>query len=453
MHIDAATMIRTETNAINQLLRQHNVGAAVTTDGALVIRSSFVGYPLQLSDGQKLSRVEQLLREIGNKLFTVRAQMWPGYRQPTHVRLAQFPFALEAPYPDPRPLPAAQATIRAPRFHALLGRSYAYGLEPQEQYLDLTHDHHVLFAAMSGAGKSTLMRMALLTLLANTPPADLQVVVVDLKNDDFPAFRVMPQVIQFAGDMATAAASVAWVDGEMQRRVESGQRTPRLLLLIDELAQMRGDKASMARLLNIMNMGRALNINTWAGTQYPNKETITAEINTGFTTRIVGRVDGPTASSVATKRAGAGAHLLAVPGDFLRVDTEMRRIKAYNLSKTETAEQIAFWRQRWSAQRPAPLLIENAATPLPEPVDPRVAEIAAIIEPLIADGVSQNEMIRAVFGIGANTGGSNLAWIKRARAHLESTTTAATPERAASEITAKPSAARSSSSSERVWLS
>lgn len=444
-----------EVQEINSILKANRVAAHATLAGALAVRSSFIGYPLELERNEKQARVAGLLREMGNAIYAVRRRLLPGYSQPTPVRLREFPYALEVPYPNPQPLPSSAASIRAPRYHALIGRWYEFGQQPAEQYLDLERDYHTLVAAMSGAGKSTLMRMMLLTLLANTSPEQLQVVVIDLKNDDFPVFRTMPQVVTFAGDPASAAGAVAMVDAELRRRIETGARTPRLLLLIDELAQLRSDRPTMSRIADILNMGRAMAINVWAGTQYPNKDTITTEINVAFTTRLVGRVDGPNAATVATKRAASGAHLLAVPGDFLRIDADVRRIKAYNLSQAETAEMVAFWRKRWGSSQPAavPLLAVAPPTPTAPTIDPRLAEIAATIAPLLADGASQNEMIRAVFGPGANTGGSNLTWIKRARAHLESATTAATPERAASEITAKPPAARGSSSSERVWLS
>lgn len=446
-----------EVSEINAILKENRVAAYATLNGALAVRSSFIGYPLQLGRNEKQSRVAGLLREMGNAIYTVRRRMMPGYSQPTPVRLREYPYALEVPYPNPQPLPAEQASMRAPRFHALIGRWYEFSQAPAEQYLDLERDYHTLVAAMSGAGKSTLMRMMLLTLLANTAPDILQVVVVDLKNDDFPAFRRMPQVITFAGDPAAAAGAVASVEQEMRRRIETGQRTPRLLLLIDELAQLRADRPTMGKLADILNMGRSMAINVWAGTQYPNKETITTEINVAFTTRLVGRVDGPNAANVATKRAASGAHLLSVPGDFLRIDTDVRRIKAYNLSKEETYTGIEFWRTRWaqhgsSAALPAPAAMLQPAAPT---VDPRVAEIAATIAPLLADGASQNEMIRAVFGPGANTGGSNLAWIKRARAHLESlerTTTTALPAAEAGDLVLDRAPMGGSSSSERVWM-
>jgi energy-coupling factor transporter ATP-binding protein EcfA2 len=448
-----------EVQEINSILKANRVAAHATLAGALAVRSSFIGYPLELERNEKQARVAGLLREMGNAIYAVRRRLLPGYSQPTPVRLREFPYALEVPYPNPQPLPSSAASIRAPRYHALIGRWYEFGQQPAEQYLDLERDYHTLVAAMSGAGKSTLMRMMLLTLLANTSSEQLQVVVVDLKNDDFPVFRTMPQVITFAGDPASDAGAVAMVDAELRRRIETGARTPRLLLLIDELAQLRTDRQTMSRIADILNMGRAMAINVWAGTQYPNKDTITTEINVAFTTRLVGRVDGPNAATVATKRAASGAHLLAVPGDFLRIDADVRRIKAYNLSQAETAEMVAFWRKRWGSSQPAaaPLLAVAPPTPTAPTIDPRLAEIAATIAPLLADGASQNEMIRAVFGPGANTGGSNLAWIKRARAHLESlesTTTTVLPAAEVGDLVLDraPMGGSSSSSSERVWM-
>ena len=62
--------------------------------------------------------------------------------------------------PKAQPLPTSSASIRAPRYHALIGRWYEFGQQPAEQYLDLERDYHTLVAAMSGAGKSTVARLS-----------------------------------------------------------------------------------------------------------------------------------------------------------------------------------------------------------------------------------------------------------------------------------------------------
>ncbi len=406
-------LMAAEAAAMNRILDAQHIRARVTLHGALAVRSSFVGYPLRLADGERLARVVAVERELGHAVYQVRRRLVAGYDAATAVRLREYPLAVELPFPNPQPLPAGGLDLTDRALRALVGRSYQYGQAPEPEYIDLENDPHVLFAAISGGGKSTVMRMALASLLHNTAPADLRVALVDLKNADFPPFADLPHVLAFAGDPPAAAAVVAQVLAELQQRIASRQMPYRVLLLVDELAQLRGDKQAMQALESIMNMGRALGVHVWAGTQYPSRETITSGINTAFTTRIVGRVDSKVSALVAAKRPGTGAEALLVPGDFLRVAGDVRRLKAYNLTMAETAERIQAIAQRWGGRPAAVALPEPAATP------DRLAEVVALVRPVVERGGSQNDMVRAVFGPGANTGGSNLVWIKRARAVLE----------------------------------
>lgn len=337
----ANRLIEAEINLINRILAAHKINAGTTKGRTACVPSSFIAYGLAVEDGQSVNRIEAITRELSNALTKQRMKLLPGYDGRAVVRLRDYPLALEVPHPRPVPLSWQSANMRTAQYVGLVGRSYGHR-GPREEYLDLERHYHTLVAAMSGGGKSTLMRMALLTLAKNTKPADLRIMLVDLKNDDLTVFRSLPHVVSYAGDIESAAEAIAQVYQIKTERIQTQDKPYRLLLVIDELAELGQDKETLKKLGSILSTGRSLGINVLAGTQYPTAATIGSVVNASFTVRLVGMVDGKTAAHTATKRAGSGAELLQTPGDFLRVDgQELVRMKAYDLSQDDTATEVA----------------------------------------------------------------------------------------------------------------
>jgi hypothetical protein len=360
MSTNIGQLIDAEINAINRLFQARNVLARVTRGRTLEVRSSFISYGVQLARTESSKSVDALQRDLSNVLTELRTKLIPGYQMNAVVRVRDFPLALEVPHPAPTILQWQSAAIHMARFLALVGRSYtAQG--PREEFIDLERDYHTLIAAMSGAGKSTMMRMGLCTLLFNTPTTELSVYLVDLKNDDLHPFRQLPHVVDYAGSPAAAADIIQRIYRIKEERIESRERPYRILLVIDELAELGTDKDALRKLGSILSTGRSLGINVWAGTQYPSADLISGVVNASFTVRIAGIVDGKTSANMVTKRAGSGAELLQLPGDFLRTDgAELRRMKGYNLSAEDTSLFVRKICNKWGI-KPSTAVIEAAA--------------------------------------------------------------------------------------------
>lgn len=438
------TLIPAEINLINQMLAAHSIQARTRAKLTMCVKSSFIAYGLQVAQGETVSKIERIQRELSNELTRQRVRLLSGYSGKAIVRLRDFPLAVEVPHPTPIPLSWQAAPMRMGRLHALIGRSYSY-TGARDEYLDLDKHYHTLVAAMSGGGKSTLMRMALITLTLNTAPADLQVLLIDLKNDDLAPFRALPHVISYAGDIETAAQAIDYVHQVKQERIATQEKPHRLLLVIDELAELGADKDALKQLGRILSTGRSLGINVMAGTQYPTAATIGSVVNASFTVRIVGMVDGKEAAHTATKRAKSGAELLCTPGDFLRVDgVELSRMKAYSLSQADSAALISHVGRKWQGQRAEPVGITTQAQ---QPVDD-IATIAETIRPLWQRGEPLAAMIRAYFGEHANTGGSNRRKVLQAVERLDATTTTSTTGLTTGVEAAKVAGSGSSSSSD-----
>lgn len=349
--MDMAQLVTSEVKLINRMLGAHNVQAATSKSRTMVVDSSFIAYGLKVMPGETVTKIERIDRELSNELTRQRVRLLRGYTGRAVVRLRDYPLAIEVPHPAPIALNWESTGVRMGSHMALIGRSYDYH-GARNEYLDLDRHYHTLVAAMSGGGKSTLMRMGLLTLTMNTSPAQLRVMLIDLKNDDLMPFRSLPHVIDYAGEPNAAARVINYVGQIKSERIESQEKPWRLLLVIDELAEIGAQRETLRLLGSILSTGRSLGINVWAGTQYPTAATIGSVVNSSFTVRLVGMVDGKQAAATATKRAGSGAELLQTPGDFLRVDgVDLQRMKAYNIDAHDTAKMIAFIARKWRHQK------------------------------------------------------------------------------------------------------
>ena len=423
-----ADLMSAEIETINQLLRAHGVKAITHRRLTLCAESSFIAYGLRLAPGEAIGKVERLQRELAEALSRTRARH--GYPGRVLVRLRDYPLAIETPHPAPVPLDWKSTPLRGKPFNALVGKSYT-PQGAQNEYVDLNQHYHLLVAAMSGGGKSTLMRMGLVSLAYNTPPDDLVLMLIDLKNDDLTPFQRLPHVQGYAGNIEAAAAMIDQVHQLKDARIAGGEKTPRVLLVIDELAELGERKDVLTLLGRILSTGRSLGINVWAGTQYPTSAAIGGIVARSFTVRLVGRVDGAQAANIATQRPGSGAHLLAHPGDFLRIDgPELVRLKAYNLGGAAIPGLIAAIGAHWGQQRTTPLAAHpgpphtvDSGTPTSGQPDADLLAIVDQIRPLWVEGAPLAAMIRAVYGPHANTGGANRTKVLRALEVLNAATT------------------------------
>lgn len=390
--MDMTTLIPAEINLINKMLSAHGIQARTRAGLTMCVKSSFIAYGLQVAQGESVRKIEAITRELSNSLTRQRGRMLPGYTGRAVVRLRDYPLAIEVPHPAPTPLSWEAAPLRMGRLHALIGRSYSY-TGARDEYLDLEKHYHTLVAAMSGGGKSTLLRMALLTLALNTPPDLLQVMLIDLKNDDLVPFCALPHCVSYAGDIDTAAAAINYVHQVKQERIATQEKNYRLLLVIDELAELGSDKEALKQLGSILSTGRSLGINVWVGTQYPSAQAIGSIVAASFTTRLVGMVDGKNSALVATKRAGSRAELLCTPGDFLRADgAQLGRMKAYSLSQTDSTALIEHAVHKWRGQ------CKSVSALTSTPRRTKADEHADRLIDLYAAGASKNAMAKHIFG-------------------------------------------------------
>jgi DNA segregation ATPase FtsK/SpoIIIE, S-DNA-T family len=147
---------------------------------------------------------------------------------------------------------------------------------------------HGMMAGQSGSGKSSLLHVLITGLAARYSPDELQLVLVDGKAGvEFEKYRRLPhaQVVCLKTPAAVARSVLADFEGEMNDRWDkfglaevqkledyrrvTGQKMPRMLMVVDEFQQLlAGDPDRGAELLtNVLEKGRAAGIHLLLASQ------------------------------------------------------------------------------------------------------------------------------------------------------------------------------------------
>lgn len=325
-----------EIEIINRFFRDYRINANVLESGSHVAGKSFIVFNVSLKAGARITAIESRLRELAEILSAHRGQ-------PTPIRLRHMPLALEVPHPNPQPV-AMASQRRNPNIMAL-GQSYGFDGSISEERIDLRTTPHVLIAGATGSGKSVLLSAMLASLCHNTSPNEVDLICVDLKNEDLVPFQPLSHVRRMATSMADAIEAIAYVFDEKERRVK-GKRGNRLVLVIDELAELARQKETMQHLASILAIGRSKGINVIAATQKPLGAIVGSVAKANFTCRLVGRVMSPDDSRVAAGVSGIGAEYLPGQGAFLRIEgMDVKRFQAYYVADVEPWIQVI--QDRW----------------------------------------------------------------------------------------------------------
>lgn len=191
------------------------------------------------------------------------------------------------------------------------------------------HGPHTLIAGETGSGKGVLVQCLLLDICATNSPSYARIQMIDPKAGiDFPWLRQMPHL---DGDLITdreaAVEALETLVAEMERRnrllaeagvtklshynrkVEAGERLPRIWLFHDELADwMMIKQYREAVELNANRLGvkaRAAGINLVLVTQRPDKDALPMQLRANLSNRLVLKVADKRNSELVLDEAGA----------------------------------------------------------------------------------------------------------------------------------------------------
>jgi S-DNA-T family DNA segregation ATPase FtsK/SpoIIIE len=139
---------------------------------------------------------------------------------------------------------------------------------------------------------------------------------------------------------------------EVERRDAEGVNSPRLVVFIDELADLLmvgGKELEFAR-TRLSQRGREAGVHLVACTQKPTAAVIGSLTKANFPVRLVGSVTSPDEARLAAGVSGTGAERLLGRGDFLLVmKGQSTRFCAAYISPLEAAQQAERLRQQAQA--------------------------------------------------------------------------------------------------------
>ena len=212
--------------------------------------------------------------------------------------------------------------------------------------LDLRKMPHGLIAGATGSGKSVCINSLLVSLLYQSSPRDLKMLLIDPKMVELAPYNHIPHLVSpVITDVKAATASLKWAVEEMERRYQlfahtgvrdldrynkmvndkgqPAQHLPYILIVIDELADLMMMSPSDVEdsICRIAQKARACGIHLVIATQRPSVDVITGLIKSNIPTRIAFSVSSQVDSRTILDTQGA--ERLLGRGDMLYLGNGM----------------------------------------------------------------------------------------------------------------------------------
>ena len=235
---------------------------------------------------------------------------------------------------------------------------------------DLTNMPHLLIAGTTGSGKSVCIAALTTCLVMNNTPEELRLVMIDPKMVELVRFNGLPHLYgKVETDVQRILGVLRWVTVEMDRRYKlleamharhldaynrkirrrkGGELLPRIVVMIDELADlmMTAPDQTEHNLTRLAQLARATGIHLVVATQRPSTDVITGLIKANFPARISFAVASSVDSRVILDTTGAEA--LLGHGDMLFNPPDASapaRVQGVWVTDQEVEKVITYWQQ------------------------------------------------------------------------------------------------------------
>ncbi len=235
---------------------------------------------------------------------------------------------------------------------------------------DLSRMPHLLIAGATGSGKSVCITSIAACLAMNNTPEELRMVMIDSKMVELIRFNGLPHLYgRVETNLNRIMGVLRWVVVEMEHRyrlLESahsrdlnsynkkisrkadGQPLPRIVVMIDELADlmMSAPDQTEHNLVRLAQMARATGIHLVVATQRPSTDVVTGLIKANFPARLAFAVASGTDSRVILDYTGAES--LLGRGDMLFLNPEVGnpvRAQGVMITDMEIERLIAHWQK------------------------------------------------------------------------------------------------------------
>ncbi len=300
-------------------LQSFNISARVVniTVGPVITR-----FELQPAQGVRVNRITILSDDIALALAAPRVRI----EAPIPGKAA---IGIEIPNKDIQSVLLREVIESAEFIAAKSPLSFALGKDIAGKVVtaDLDRMPHLLIAGSTGSGKSVCINDIILSMVYHTAPSDLRMILVDPKKVELKVYSPLPHLLlPVVTDAKKAAGALKWAVMEMEQRYQKmsllnardlnrynslqedeGNRLPRLVIVIDELADlmMVAAKDVEEAICRIAQLGRAAGIHLIVATQRPSTDIITGLIKANIPSRIALTVSSAVDSRVIMDVNGA----------------------------------------------------------------------------------------------------------------------------------------------------
>jgi S-DNA-T family DNA segregation ATPase FtsK/SpoIIIE len=363
--------LHTQADKIEYVLATHKAPARVT-GGRVTPRT--IQFHVSPSTTTKISQVERLAEEVALALNTSSAR----------ISRSNGKLSIEIPRDDVQPLRlldlCAQVQKDAPMAQALcVAGTTLLGMAmdgmPILLRVSAPDVAHVLVAGTTGSGKSEAARTMLASLMMFQRARDVQVIIIDPKASEFRQFEHLPHLLcPIIKNVEDAVANLEWLVEEMTRRQGEMIVRPRIVMVIDELADlmMQGGSEVEGYLTRLVQRGRSAGISIIACTQKPTAAVLGGLVTANFPVRLVGKVTSANEALVASGVAQSGAEKLSGRGDFLLIaNGEKIRVQMAHLP---SSDYDAFRRRALGIPQARPTPTTNRALAFAQAMHERVTD-------------------------------------------------------------------------------
>ncbi len=363
---DATAEMKMNADRLGETLQSFGIDARIVgvTRGPSVTR-----YELELDRGVKLAKISGLADDIALSLGA------------SGVRIAPIPdkslvVGIEVP----------NKTVATVSLRELIeSREFASSKSPVAFALgrdisgtafvgDIEKMPHMLIAGTTGSGKSVCMNSLIISLLYKSSPDDVRLIMVDPKMVELNVYNGIPHLlIPVVTDPKKAAGALQWAVHEMMQRYaqfrdagarnideynsvaeahEGMKRLPRLVVLIDELADLMlvAAKEVEESICRVAQMGRASGVHLVIATQRPSSDVITGLMKANIPSRVAFTVRSSLDSRIIMD--ASGAEKLVGHGDMLYLPVgsrEATRVQGCFVSSSEVEKVVDFIKQSGEA--------------------------------------------------------------------------------------------------------